>query len=138
MQILNKDISMVNKYVRNKSYQINSPLLHVGTYINKLKDINGELLERKASVVIKNIDNKDIIAVQGKIINFNPFSEEIGETPFIHMEIDDFKPGSLFGENCFFEVHKNAVDFKVKIERITFIGLETVEIENQNFKLIIN
>ena len=127
---------MQPQYLRNDVYQNQSPLFHVGSYMKKTLDNNDQVSERLLSLVFKNISNKEVIAIQGIIHNYNPFNESLGETPFTLIEIPTFKPGTLYGETVFFKVHNEAVLFKVELKRITYHGFETQNLELETYEKI--
>lgn len=127
---------MQPQYLRNDIYQNQSPLFHVGSYMKKTLDDNDQVSERLLSLVFKNISNKEVIAIQGIIHNYNPFNESLGETPFTLIEIPTFKPGTLYGETVFFKVHNEAVLFKVELKRITYHGFETQNLELETYEKI--
>lgn len=127
---------MQPQYLRNQLYQKNSPLFHVGSYMKKTLDENDHVSSRLLSLVFKNISEKEVIAIQGIIHNYSPFNEKLTEIPFTLIEISSLKPGMLYGETVFFNVHQEAVIFKIEIKRITFQGFETHSVESNEFEIL--
>ena len=108
------------QYLRNELYQINCSVFCVGSYIKKTIDDNGQVKERWVSLVFKNISDKNIIAIEGIIYNYNTFHDLIGKTPFKLIEITELSPTEIFGETIFFKVDNDAVEFEIKVKRIKY------------------
>lgn len=118
-------------YIKNEIYQLSSPVFHVGSYIKKNLDSNGQIKDRMISIVFKNISEIQIEAIEGLIHSFNSFNEALSIDSFNQIEIPNFTPGSLYGDLLFFNVNKDAVSFKVEIKRIKYFN-QDIQIYNEN------
>ena len=127
---------MEKTYLQNKLFQVHCPIIHVGSYMKKSLDINGLIQERNVSLVFKNIGNRNIFAFKGNVHYFGSFNEELGFSEFKLIEIKDFNPGKIYGENIFFKAHPDAVNFKVEINLITYQDFDLEEINNLEYSMI--
>lgn len=127
---------MEKTYLQNKLFQVHCPIIHVGSYIKKSLDINGLVQERHVSLVFKNIGNRNIFAFKGNVRYFGSFNEELGFSEIKLIEIKDFSPGKIYGENIFFKTHPEAVNFKIEINLITYEDFDLEEINNFEYSII--
>lgn len=125
---------MDSRYIKNTVWQIGSPINHVGTYVVKTFNRDGQVKSRKVAIVSKNLGSKKIVAYKGYILSEDAFGQELKKVPIQASEIDGFLNGTLYGQDQYFNVPIEANSFKIFFEKIIFSDLKSIELKD--YKLL--
>jgi hypothetical protein len=125
---------MDSRYIKNTVWQIGSPINHVGTYVVKAFNRDGQVKSRKVAIVSKNLGSEKIVAYKGYILSEDAFGQELKKVPIQASEIDGFLNGTLYGQDQYFNVPIEANSFKIFFEKIIFSDLKSIELKD--YKLL--
>jgi len=121
------------KYIKNHSWQIGCPLQHMGTFVERDLNNNGQVKSRKVAFLLKNIGTNNIFAYKGIILTKDAFNQPLKSVPFKLSEIEEFSVGTLYGNDQFYSVPKDATNFEIQINTIVFSDSKIIEVDDHQF-----
>lgn len=119
-------------YTKLKSYQPYSPIFVRGYYIRKEVVSAGKLAQKKIAIVFQNIGDHGIRAFSGQINSKDVFGNSLSPINFEMIELEDFFKGEFVGEKTFLDVHQKLDSIEITIEKVVFIGGESMTLSKQN------